>query len=160
MDTLKVTARGEREIVITRRFQAPRALVYEAMTRPELLSRWMNGPPGWSTIACENDVRVGGAFRHVWRGPDDVAIAMHGTYREVSAPERLVRTETFDTGCAPQAGEQVATLVLTEAAGGAATALEIVMHYPSKEARDAALASGMEQGMAAGYRVLDGILAT
>jgi uncharacterized protein YndB with AHSA1/START domain len=156
-NTLTVTTRGDREIVVTRAFDAPRKLVWETMSKPELLKRWLFGPPGWEMTACEEDQRVGGSFRWEWRGPDGAAMKMTGTYKEIVPPERCVRTESFDFGCAPQMGEQLSTLVLTEAGGK--TTLTLTVRYPSKEARDGALASGMEHGMAAGYDRLDGILA-
>ncbi len=153
----RVTAHGEHEIHIEREFAAPRELVYRAMSEPELLARWMTGPPGWSMVECTNDVRVGGAFRHVWHGEGGAAMSMGGVYREVEAPARLVRTERFDFGCEAQAAEQVATLELFEAGGR--TRVRISVAFPSREARDAALASGMEQGIGAGYARLDGLLA-
>ena len=156
--TLKVTTPTDREIVLTRVFDAPRRLVFEALGKPELLPRWLLGPPGWSMVLCENDTRVGGAFRHVWRGPGGAEMAMHGVYREVVPPERIVRTERFETGCAAQAGEQVGTLVLTEQGGK--TTLTLTVLYPSKEARDATIASGMERGVAAGYDRLAELLAS
>jgi uncharacterized protein YndB with AHSA1/START domain len=109
-------------------------------------------------VVCENDVKVGGSFRHMWRGPDGVEMAMRGVYREVVAPERIVRTESFEFGCESQAGDQLGTLVLTEKAGK--TTLTLTLLYPSKEARDATIASGMEHGVAAGYDRLAEILAS
>ena len=106
---------------------------------------------------CEEDQRIDGVFRYVWRGPDGVEMAMTGVYREIVPPVRIVRTETFAVGCAPQAGEQLATLVLAEADGK--TLLTVTLLYPSKEARDGAVDSGMEHGVAAGYDRLDEILA-
>jgi uncharacterized protein YndB with AHSA1/START domain len=155
--TLSVTTPGDREIVIMRVFDAPRAQVWQAMTRPELLRRWLFGPPGWTMTVCEEDLRPGGTFRWAWRGPNGEEMAMHGVYREVAAPDRIVRTETFDFGCPTQAGEQVCTLVLTEKDGE--TTLKLTVLYPSREARDGAVASGMEKGMAAGYDRLDEMLA-
>jgi uncharacterized protein YndB with AHSA1/START domain len=157
-NTLKVATAGDREIVITREFNAPRTLVWDTMSKPELLRRWLFGPPGWALTVCEDEQRVGGTFRWEWSGPDGAAMTMSGVYREISPPERCVRTETFETGCFPQMGEQLATLVLTER--GEKTALTLTVLYPSKEARDGALASGMEKGMAAGYDRLDEILQT
>jgi uncharacterized protein YndB with AHSA1/START domain len=107
--TLKVTTPTDREIVMTRVLDAPRSLVFDAMTRPELLKRWLLGPPGWSMVVCESDLKVGGVFRHVWRRTDGSEMAMHGVYREVVPPERIVRTESFEFGCAAQSGEQIAT---------------------------------------------------
>ena len=155
--SLNVTTPSDREILITREFNAPRAKVWEALSRPDLLRKWLLGPPGWEMTACESDVRVGGTFRHAWAGPGGAALAMHGVYREVAPPERIVRTETFDTGCPPQMGEQVGTLILTERGGK--TVMTLTLAYPSKEARDGAVSSGMEHGMAAGYRRLDEVLA-
>lgn len=156
-ESLKVTARGDLDIEITRVLDAPRELVFQALTRPELVRRWMNGPPGWETTECSADLRVAGAFVHAWRGPDGVEMSMSGTFQEIVPPERIVRTERFDTGCTPQAGEQLATLVLTEVAGR--TTMRVHLRFPSKEARDGMLASGMEAGMKAGYGALDELLA-
>jgi uncharacterized protein YndB with AHSA1/START domain len=157
-NTLQVTAAGDREIIVTREFNAPRALVWDTMSKPELLKRWLCGPPGWDMTVCEDEQRVGGKFRWEWRGPDGAGMTMTGVYREISPPERCVRTETFEIGCGPQMGEQLATLVLSEK--GEKTALTLTVLYPSKEARDGALASGMDKGMAAGYDRLDEILET
>jgi uncharacterized protein YndB with AHSA1/START domain len=153
---MTLTTPNDREIVVTRMFDAPRELVWETMSKPELLKRWLFGPPGWEMTVCEEDARPGGTFRWAWKGQDGAAMSMSGVYREVVPPERVVRTETFDTGCVPQGGEQLATLVLTER--GDQTLLTLTVLYPSKEARDGAAASGMEHGMAAGYDRLDGIL--
>jgi uncharacterized protein YndB with AHSA1/START domain len=154
---LEITTPTDREIVITRGFDAPRRLVWEAMSKPELLKRWLFGPPGWAMTVCDDDLRVGGKFRWVWRGPDGTEMAMHGVYREIVPPERMVRTETFEFGCPAQAGEQLGTMMLTEKDGR--TQMTLTVSYPSKEARDGAIASGMEQGMAAGYNRLDELLA-
>jgi uncharacterized protein YndB with AHSA1/START domain len=157
-EALKVTTPTDREIVLTRVFDAPRSLVFDAMAKPELLMRWLSGPPGWSMVACENDLKVGGTFRHVWRRSDGSEMAMRGVYREVVPPERIVRTESFEFGCDSQAGEQLGTLVLTEQAGK--TTLTLTLLYPSKEARDATIASGMEHGVAASYDRLADLLAS
>jgi uncharacterized protein YndB with AHSA1/START domain len=154
---LQVTTPSDREIVLTRAFDAPRSLVFEAMGKPELLKRWLLGPPGWSMVECENDLKVGGGFRHVWRRDDGTEMSMHGVYREVVPPERIVRTESFAFGCDAQAGEQVARVVLTEHDGR--TMLTLTVLYPSKEARDATIASGMERGVAASYDRLADLLA-
>jgi predicted enzyme related to lactoylglutathione lyase/uncharacterized protein YndB with AHSA1/START domain len=150
--TLNVTTPTDREIVMTRSFDAPRALVFNAMTKPELLKGWLLGPPGWSMVECENDLKVGGEFLHVWRRGDGTEMSMSGTYREIVPPERVVRTESFKFGCDGQAGEQLATVVLTEQDGK--TALTLSVLFPSKEARDATIASGMERGVAASYERL------
>ena len=153
-DTFKVSTPTDREIRISRVFDAPRELVFDAFTKPELLTRWMSGPPGWSFVVCEVDLRVGGAYRFVWRGPDGTEMGMGGVHREIERPERVVNTQRFDqdwTG-----GEAVGTLQLLER-DGKTISINTVL-YVSKEARDGALASGMDQGMAMGYDRLEGLL--
>ncbi|VTS00440.1 SRPBCC family protein [Tuwongella immobilis] len=144
------------EIVLTRQFRAPRDLVFRAMIEPTLVRRWLSGPPGWTMTDCEIDAQVGGRYRYRWASDDGQSMQMTGEYREVVAPERLVNTETFDFGCASQAGEQVGTAVLTEANG--VTTLTTTVVYPNKVARDGTLAAGMEHGVANCYRLLDAIL--
>lgn len=153
--TFKLTTPSDTEIHFTREFSAPRKLVWDAMTKPELLRKWMFCPPGWEMIGCEEDVRVGGSFRWTWRDNSnpDGGMQMHGVYREVVHPERIVRTEVFDFGCVPQAGEQLCTMTFTERANS--TTMSLLVRYPSREARDGAIASGMKEGMAAGYDQLD-----
>ncbi len=166
-NTMTITTPTDREIVITRVFSAPIGLVWKALTTPDLLRKWLFLPPGWEMSACDEDVRVGGEFRWAWSSAGSPVMSMHGRYLEVSPPAagstsaRLVRTETFDTGCQPQAGEQHCTLTLTEelAAGNARTTMRLTVVYLSKQARDAALASGMEHGMSAGYDRLEAMLA-
>src|SRR5258708_8806611 len=93
--TLKVTTPTEREVVMTRVFDAPRRLVFDALTKPELFKRWF-GPRGWSLAVCETDLKAGGAWRWVLRGPDGTNMGMRGVYQEIVPPERLVRTANFD----------------------------------------------------------------
>jgi uncharacterized protein YndB with AHSA1/START domain len=152
--TLKVTTRGDREIVMTRYFDAPRELVYEAMNEPELIKRWLIGPPGWSMVVCEVDLRVGGAFRGGWQHTNGDKFEISGVYREVVPPERIIRTERMNN----LPGETVSTRVLTEQGNG--TVLTQTLSYPSKEARDAAAAFGTEQGMAPSYDRLAELLAS
>ena len=155
-NTVTVTTPSDLEIVISRRVDAPRAMVWEAMNKPELLKQWLLGPPGWEMAVCENDLRVGGSFRHLWRQEDGAELAMHGEYREVAPLERTVRTVVFDIGCEPQSHGQVVTMELTELEG--TTTVTITVVYPSKEARDGMLASGMEQGVAASYDRLEALI--
>lgn len=154
--SFKVTTPSDREIVVTRDFNAPRQLVWDTMSKPELLKRWLFGPPGWEMTVCEDDQRVGGTFKWGWKGPNGEEMLMTGEIRELKAPERAVRTERFEFGCNAQMGEQLATMVLTEKSGK--TTMTLTLLYPSKEARDGAVASGMEQGMAFGYDRLDQML--
>jgi len=157
MGNLKLTTSGDRELVMTRVFDAPRRLVYDAHTKPELVRQWLLGPPGWTMPVCEMDVRVGGKYRWVWRKDSDGSqMGMGGVYREVVAPERLVATERFDE--AWYAGESLNTLLLVEKGGR--TTLTQTMRYESREARDAVLKSGMESGVVASYDRLDVVLAS
>jgi uncharacterized protein (TIGR03086 family) len=151
---LTIATPTDREIVMTRAFDAPRHLVFEALTRPELVSRWLGVFGEWSMETCEIDLRVGGAYRYVWRGPGGKRMGMGGVYREVEPTWRLVATEQFDESWYP--GEALVTTVLTQQ--GARTTITTTELYQSREARDTALASGMERGVAAGYEALDAVL--
>lgn len=145
---LEVTTPTDREIAMTRVFDAPRRLVFDAHTKPELVKRWLLGPDGWSMPVCKIDLRIGGKYRYVWRrDKDGMQMGIGGVYREIMAPERLVQTERFDEAWYP--GEAVDTLVLTEQ--GDKTTLTQTMLYESSGARDAVLKSGMERGVAASY---------
>jgi uncharacterized protein YndB with AHSA1/START domain len=154
--TLQITTPSEREIVMSRVFDAPRSLVFGAWTKPELLKRWLGVRGGWSMVVCEVDLRVGGAYRFVWRGPDGAEMGMGGVYREIVAPERLVATESFDDPWNP--GEAVDTTVLVEE-GGKTTATTTVL-YESEEIRDGVLESGMARGVAESYDMLAEYLAS
>src|SRR6184192_419978 len=142
--TLKVTTPSDREIVLTRVFDAPRDMVWDAFTKPELLKRWF-GPRGWSLVVCEVDLRVGSGFRFVLRGPDGRDMGMRGVYREIVPPERSVHMESFDD----YPGESQVSAVFVEQGGK--TTLTATILYPSKEVRDAVIKSGMEHGAAETY---------
>lgn len=151
---LTVTTPTDREIAMTRTFDAPRALVWDAFTKPELVRRWLGALDGWSWVTCEIDLRVGGTYRYVWRGPDGSEMGMGGVYREVAQPERIVSTEKFDASWYP--GEAEGTVVFVEAAG--TTTVTTTVRYASREVRDGVLRSPMEQGVAAGYDALANLL--
>src|SRR5438046_2130260 len=141
---LTVTLPSDREIVLTRVFEAPRWLVFEAMTKPEHLVRWW-GPRSSTLVVCEVDFRPGGTWRYVLRGPDGKDFRFRGVYHEIVPPERLVCTECFDE---PSLGspEWLATVTLDEHDGK--TTLTSRILHPSVEARDGHLHSGMEPGAA------------
>jgi uncharacterized protein YndB with AHSA1/START domain len=154
-ESFTLTTRGDLEIVMTRVFDAPRTLVFDAMTKPELVKRWLLGPDGWSMPVCEIDLRVGGAYRYVWRRDRDGSeMAMGGMFREIVVPERIVATEKFDEPWYP--GEAVNTTVLVQQ--GAKTLLTQTTMMQSKEARDAVVKSGMARGVVASYNRLEEIL--
>ena len=151
--TLKVTLPSDREITLTRVFDAPRHLVFEAFTKPELLRRWF-GPRGWSLSVCEVDLRVGGGFRFVLRTPDGGNFGMRGTYREIVPPERSVHMESFDD----YPGESQVTAIFFEQGGK--TIMTATVEYASKDVRDAVIKSGMEHGAAESYDKLAELLAS
>src|SRR5947199_6031093 len=151
--TLNVTTPTDREIVLTRVFDAPRRLVFDAFTKPELLMRWF-GPRGWSLVVCEVDLKVGGGFRFVLRGPNGKEMGMRGVYREIVPPERSVHLESFDD----YPGESQVTAVLVEQGGK--TTLTATVLYPSQEIRDIVLKTGMDHGTAESYDKLAELLAS
>src|SRR5882762_8495431 len=152
--TLQITTPSDREIVMTRVFDAPRRLVFDAFTKPELVKQWLLGPPGWTMPVCEIDLRVGGAYRYVWRHTNGKEMGMGGVYREIVPQERLVCTELFDEAWYP--GEALVTTTLVEQGGR--TTLTSTMLYVSQETRDAVLKSGMERGVVASYDRLEELL--
>jgi uncharacterized protein YndB with AHSA1/START domain len=155
--TLKLAVRGDREIVLTRVFDAPRHLVFDAFTKPELVKQWLLGPPGWSMPVCEIDLRVGGAYRYVWRQDSGGAqMGARGVFREIVAPERVVSTEVFDEAWYP--GECLNTTTFVEHAGK--TTLTLALLYQSREARDTILKTPMEKGVAMSYDRLADLLAS
>ena len=150
-----ITAHDDREIVVTRIFDAPRQLVFDAYTKPKLIQRWLLGPDGWSMPVCEIDLKAGGKYRYVWKSDSDGReMGMGGVYREVVAPERIVATEVFDEAWYP--GEAVDTIVFVERED--TTTLTQTILYNSRETRDAVLKSPMQTGMAASYDRLEKFL--
>ena len=152
---LSITTPSDREIRFTRGFDAPRQLVWDCHTKPDLMKRWLFGPAGWSLAVCDIDLRAGGAYRWVWRKAGVPDMGLGGVFREVVAPERMVNTQLFDNDWT--SGEAVSTLVLTENAGK--TTLQNTVLYASLQARDGALKTGMADGMEMGYVRLDEIVA-
>jgi uncharacterized protein YndB with AHSA1/START domain len=148
--TVTLTLPSDREVRVTRRFDAPPELVFRALTTPEILRRWMHGPDGWALAVCTIDLRVGGGFRYVWRKPNGREMAMGGVYRAIDPPSRIVHTELFDddwTG-----GETVVTTTLE--ASGRGTTLTSTILFASKAARDGARETGFDRGMEQAYDVL------
>jgi len=153
---LQVTTPSEREIAMTRVFDAPRGLVFDAWTKPELLKRWLGVRGGWTFAVCEVDLRVGGAYRFVWRGPTGTEMGMGGIYREIVRPERLVATEKFDDPW--YEGEALDTTTFVER-GGKTTATTTVL-YASRAVRDSVLQTPMLTGVAESYDKMAEVLAS
>jgi uncharacterized protein YndB with AHSA1/START domain len=151
--TFKATTPSDREIVLTRLFDAPRRLVFEAMSKPEHVRRWWGClDERYSVTVCEIDLRPGGAWRFVGRGPQG-EFAFHGVYREIAAPERVVFTEIYEPF--PDV-ESVVTSVLTEESSK--TRLTVTVLYPSLEVRDSVLKTGMAKGAAISYDRLEDLV--
>jgi uncharacterized protein YndB with AHSA1/START domain len=148
------TTPSDREVVMTRVFDAPRTLVFEVHTDPEHVRHWMLGPEGWAMPVCEIDLRPGGEWHFVWRRSDGTELEMRGEYREIAPPERLVSTESWGADWP----ETLNTLILTEENGK--TTLTSTVLYPSQEARDAALQTGMKDGASISFDRLADYLRT
>jgi uncharacterized protein YndB with AHSA1/START domain len=155
---LTIVVQGDREILMTRDFNAPRQRVFDAFTKPEFLQRWY-GPRDWTIPLCEIDLREGGAYHWVMRAPDGMEIHTRGTYVEVSPPDRLVSSEQFEgfseVGYRPE-DPSTNTMVLTERDG--TTTWTATIRYPSKDVRDGALQTPMEAGMNESFSRLDDLL--
>jgi uncharacterized protein YndB with AHSA1/START domain len=154
--TLQITTPSDRELAMSREFDAPARLVFDAYTKPELLKRWLGVFGGWELAVCEIDLRVGGAYRFVWRGPGKPEMGMGGVYREIVRPVRVVATEKFDDPW--YEGEALGTVTFDEVNGR--TTLTMRMQYASKEIRDAVLKSPMETGVDASFDQLAQVLAS
>ena len=149
---LSVTTPNDLEIVITRTFDAPREFVFKAHGEPELLKRWMLGPPGWEMTECAMERKANGSWQWAWRHENGERMSIHGVIREWTPPARFVSTQVMeDMKC-----ETLVTHEFSERDGK--TTLTMTTRYPSRQMRDAALKSGMEHGAALSYERLDGLL--
>ena len=149
--TVDVTTPSEREIRVTREFDAPRTLVFDCHTKPEFVKRWLLGPPGWTMPVCEIDLRVGGKYLYTWRNDADGSeFSIGGVHREITPPERIVTLENF------MGEEALCTLTLTEKNGR--TTLVQNMQFENQEKRDQALKTGMTDGMGSSYDRLESVL--
>lgn len=152
-----LTLPSEREILVTRVFDAPARLIFEAHTQCEHLRRWV-GPRSVALVGCDNDFRPGGAYRFVYRTAEGFEFAFHGEYREIVPYERLVTTEVYEMAEYPDMEPAINTMTLEERDGQ--TTMILSMVYPTPEARDGAVQSGMEHGMREGYERLDELAET
>jgi len=155
---LTITMPSDLEIVMTRVFDAPRHHVFDASTKPERLTRWF-GPRDWTMPVCEIDLRPGGAWRFFMRKDDGSEMGMHGVYREVAPPERLVTTEIFDGDNFEEMGSGTLNTLIFEERDGKTTMTATVL-YKSREDRDAVIQAPMEQGAAESFDRLAELLET
>jgi uncharacterized protein YndB with AHSA1/START domain len=152
--SVNVTLPSDREIMMTRLFDAPRSMIFDCYTKPALLKRWM-GPAGWTFFRCDNDLRVGGAFHWQWRNADGHEIGISGVYKDIVCPARITRTEVYDhdPSC-----ESLGTLLLAEQDGMTIVTLSVV--FASQAARDGALKSScMDEAVDANFSQLETLLA-
>jgi uncharacterized protein YndB with AHSA1/START domain len=150
---------SDHEVKVVRKFNAPSALVYKAYTTPELMQRWLLGPPGWTMPVCEMDVRVGGQFRWRWRNIENgQEFGFHGEFRVLEPGRRIVHTEYYDPGSVggDMGDGSLITVELTEQNG--VTTMSTLMDFYTKEARDAAMSTGMTDGMEITYQRLEEML--
>lgn len=162
VDKAEVNLPSDTQVRVRRDFKAPRTLVWQAHTDPNLIKRWMLGPPGWTMPVCEMDVRPGGKYRWRWRSEDSGAeFGFHGDFREVDAPAKMVHAETYDPGDVGGAmdASEPAIIDTRFSEKGGITSLEMIMTFASKEIRDAAVSTGMTDGMEMGYERLDALYA-
>ncbi len=151
-----VTTPSDREMVVTRAFNAPRHLVYQCWTKPVLVKHWLYGPETWKLVTCEIDLRVGGKLRFIWGAVQSASMGMSGVYQDIIPDERLVFTENFDedwTG-----GETLVTLQWREQNGHTIQTQTVL--YSSKQARDSAMSTDMIEGMKQGDERLEKLLET
>jgi uncharacterized protein YndB with AHSA1/START domain len=147
-NTLQVSTPSDREIVMTRAFDAPRNLVFEAWTKPEHVRNWW-GQRTSTVILCEAEVRPGGSWRYVTREENGAEVPFTGVYQEITPPERLVYTEVYDVEPFNSGDPAVNTVTFTEEEGR--TLVTITTVYPTREVRDFVLGTGMERGAAESY---------
>src|SRR6202166_590538 len=151
-ESFTVTTPSDHEIRMTRLFDAPRHLVFEAMTKPEHVKQWWGRlGEGYSVPVCEIDFRPGGAWRFVNRHPKGEA-AFHGEYREITPPSRVVFTEIFE-----QFPDSVSVVTAELSEEGSKTRLTATVHYPSPQVRDMVIASGMANGAGTSYDRLENL---
>lgn len=148
---VEVTSAKDGVLEMVTDIAAPRELVFRGLTEPALIRQWLLGPDGWDMPICEVDLRVGGEYRYGWSHPDHPSFGMNGVYQEIEPPERIVHTEVYEDS------EALITTVLSEQEGK--TRLAMTMVFPSQEALEGALATGMTTGMTRSYERLQELLA-
>lgn len=155
---LQISTPTDTTIVLVRTFNAPRRLVWEAMLTPSRMRRWMLPPPGWTMTVCECDPRPGGALKLAWKTDEaDPIMTLQGEFTEVILHERIIHTEVMALGSGQTVGSLIEKHEFTEKDG--VTTMRITQTYDSKQSRDDAIASGMDQGMEAGFAQLEALLA-
>jgi uncharacterized protein YndB with AHSA1/START domain len=161
MKPAEVSTPSDREVQVKRGFDAPAKLVWQAYSEPDLMRRWLQGPPGWSMPICEMDVRVGGKYRWRWRNEEGgQEFGFSGELLEVAPHSRIVHTQHFDAGDLNESmGSEPYVVTVTFHEANGITNVTTTIKFASKADRDAAVSTGMTDGMEMNYKVLDGVLA-
>lgn len=159
MGDAKVTLSSETAVTVARTFDAPARLVWRAYTEPDLLKRWMLGPPGWSMPVCDVDLQVGGIYRWRWRSVESgKEFGFHGVFLRIEPDVAITHTQIFDPGTVGGDMANSATISVTFGEENGQTKMVTVIEFQSVEDRDAALSTGMTDGMEASYRLLESML--
>lgn len=153
---LELTTPSPTHVRVRRAFAAPRELVFEAYTTPELIGQWLLGPDGWTMPVCEVDLRPGGGYRYVWRKEGEGELALTGRFEEVAPPERIVSRESYADDWT---GGETHVVTEFEAQEDGGTLVRMTIEYASPASREASLRTGMAEGMEAGYSRLEAVLA-
>jgi uncharacterized protein YndB with AHSA1/START domain len=154
-NTLEVTLPTDTQIAMTRTLNAPREIVFDAFTKPELIKQWLLGPDGWSMPVCVVDLRIGGTLKYRWRNDEDgKEFGVEGAFRAVERPARLVHDELFDD--VPEAGRATVETTFVERDG--ATIVTMTVDYGSRSVRDMVIETGMSTGVATSYDRLEKVL--
>lgn len=152
MNKMTMVKEGDAALKVTRRFDAPPQAVYDAHTDVAIVRRWMLGPPGWTMPDCTLDARPGGAFSYTWAHPDEGRFTIRGQFLELDPPHRILHEEVMEMGDDTPPMSRVETLFVADGDG---TLMTMTITYASAEQREAAVASGMEEGMAFSYDNLE-----
>ncbi len=151
---------SETQVEVVRNFDAPVDLVWQSFTMPDLVRRWMVGPPGWSMPVCEMDFRVGGQYENRFRNDDEgTEFGLAGEFREIETLRKIVQDESYGPVTAGDDMSHTAVVTITFQDVDGVTTVATLVEYASKEARDAALATGMTASMEQGYCRIDDLLA-
>jgi uncharacterized protein YndB with AHSA1/START domain len=161
MKPAEASTPSDTEVLVKRSFDAPATFVWRAYTEPDIVRRWLLGPPGWSMPICEMDVRVGGKYRWRWRGDEDgKEFGFSGKFQEVTPHSKLAHTQYYDAGDLDDSmGQEGALVTITLEEANGVTSVATSVKFASKEDRDAAFSTGMTDGMEMSYKRLDGVLA-
>jgi len=159
LSTAQVSLPSDSEVRLMRQFKAPPDLVYKAYTTPALMRRWLTAMPGWTMPVCEMELRVGGKYRWYWRNEENgQEFGFTGVFRDLIPKQKFVHTQVFDPGTMGGDMGDEAIITVEFAEKGGFTVVTTTMDYGTKESREAAMSTGMTDGMEMSYKALDKLL--